>query len=183
MKSKSYKNNNDNNFAPYIVNYLPFKKIRLIDEKNIYYDNFNIEDAKRKAKINDLDLVCFFKPEKNDSRLPLCKIINYGKWKYENDKNDKKSKKNSNLKQITKELQFSYNILQHDIDRKIDQAKKFLEQNMDVKLIMKLFGRSKDHFDLADKKMSDIVNSCLEFGKIHDSKKTDSSIFYRLTPK
>ena len=154
--------------------------MRLIDEANKYYESFYTSDAIQQAKKADLDLVCFAKGNRRTNELPLCKIIDHGKWKYSQKKKEKQQ--NSHQKHVTKEVQFSLGISDHDIEHKIKQTKKFLEHNMDVKVVMKLFGRDRSHFDLAEEKMKYIVGLCSDFGTVHDIKKSGNAISIRLVP-
>ena len=81
----------DTNGEPYIVSYANFNTTRLVDANENYHASVQIGTAKQMTQDAGLDLVCFNKPEK--TALAFCKIINYGKWKYNNGKKKKKQSK------------------------------------------------------------------------------------------
>ena len=80
------------------------------------------EDAVEKSKIQGLDVVCF--KDQTEKELAFCKMIDYGKWKYSEDK--KKKKQNKEHKKTTKEIRISLGISDHDLEHKVKQAKDFL---------------------------------------------------------
>ena len=141
---------------PYIVKYANFDSARLIDQDNNFHAQVRIADAKRMAQDAELDLVCFNEPD--GKQLAFCKIIDYGKWKYSEEK--KKKKQHQVSKRSIKEIRFSPVIGEHDIEHKIKQAKGFLEDGDEVVFSMRLKGRQRAHFDDAEKKLNEIVAMC-----------------------
>lgn len=88
------------------------------------------------AEEKDLDLVLI----SPTAKPPVCKIMDYGKYKYDTMKKQKEAKKNQ--KTITlKEVRLSPNIEEHDLNVKATQAKKFLEQGNKVKVSIRFRGR------------------------------------------
>lgn len=71
---------------------------------------------------------------------PICKIMDYGKFNYDNQKNQKKAKKKQKII-VLKEVQLSLNIAKHDYDVKINNAKKFIEHGDKAKFSIRLKGR------------------------------------------
>lgn len=124
--------------------------IDLINEEGVMEKNVYIEDALNRAMELDMDLV-EMSPPKND-RLAVCKILDYGKLRY------KEEKKNKNHKQITKEIRFNFRIADHDLETKNKNVIKFLEKHMTVKYVMELKGREKHRVEEARQKME----GCLE---------------------
>jgi len=165
-------------FRPFVITEARFNQVRLIDESEQYHESFLTADAIKKARSSGLSLVCFSRGNRKTKELPLCKIIDYGKWKYAQGK--KLKEQNLHKKHVTKEIQFSIGISEHDIEHKVKQTKKFLEHKMDVRFVMKLFGRDRVHFDIAEEKMQQIIKLCANFGKVHDIKKTSNMIVVRL---
>ena len=94
------------------------------------------QDALQKAKQYGLDLV-EISPTANP---PVCKILDYGKFRYENSKRDKESKKH-NLADKLKELKFRINIEDHDYWVKIRRAEHFLFKGIKVKIVLFFRGR------------------------------------------
>jgi translation initiation factor IF-3 len=161
--------------VPFIVQYANFRSTDLIDQNNNFLKNINISEAKRIAREANLDLVCFKDAIGRESAL--CKIIDYGKWKYSEEKN--KKKQHSDRKE-TKEIQFRPGTEDHDIEYKVKHANEFLDEGNDVLLTMMIRGRDRGHFDLAETKMNKIVQLC-SHGKEMYRKKTSGSIFIRIT--
>lgn len=94
-----------------------------------------INEAIKLANENDLDLVCV-----KDEETAVCKIMDYGKYHFEQQKKEKLKKKNQ--KQVVKkEIQLSCRIDKHDMETKANQAKKFLNNGNVVSVVMRLKGR------------------------------------------
>ena len=154
---------------PFVLKRPIFMFIRLVDLDEQYYDKIKTTDALTKAYNANLDLVCFI--EANKDELALCKILDFNKWKYDNEK--KKKKENCCNKKHVKEVRFSPNIEEHDIEHKIKQVNEFLSEGDDVVLSMRVRGRDRFHFDDAEKKMDSIVSkSC----GLETSRKKDNNI-------
>lgn len=79
---------------------------------------------------------------------PVCRIMDYGKHKYEQQKRDKENKKKQKITEI-KEVRLSLNIEKHDLETKAKMASKFLAKGDKVKVTLKLRGRELGHTDLA----------------------------------
>lgn len=101
---------------------------------------FSSRDAQMKARQAGLDLV----EVAPNGRPPVCAIIDYGKYMYDKTK-CKKSNSSNAVKE--KEIAFRYAIDHHDLETKINQAKKFLAKGDRVKLIVKFKGRENAHKD------------------------------------
>jgi len=166
----------NNSGEPFVVIYADFRHTDLVDANNNFVKNVSISDAKRMARDAGLDLVCF--KDINGKESPLCKILDYGKWKYTN---DKQKKKQHTDKKETKEIQFKPLTDDHDIEHKVKHANEFLDKGNDVLLSMLICGRDRGHFDLAEAKMNKIVQLCSAHGKEINRKKTEGSIFIRLS--
>jgi len=167
-----------NEFQPFIINHrVDFNLIRLLDSNQIFHDNVPIGKAQDMAKAAELDLVCFKMPDKKGNAF--CKILDYGKWKYSEEKKKKKNKQAG--KKTTKELRFSLEIDAHDIEHKIKQAKEFFEDGDDVILSMFLKGRQRARKDDAISKIEQIVMLCGEVHETHREVK-GSLITVRLSP-
>jgi translation initiation factor IF-3 len=141
---------------PFVVKYANFNITRLVDNAQNYHEKISMGEAKKIAQDCGLDLVCFNEPQ--DGQLALCKVIDYGKWKYQNEKDKKKQNKVN--KKETKEIQFSPVIDTGDIQHKVKHANEFLEEGNDVVLVMKLHGRQKVHHKEAEQKFNEIIKMC-----------------------
>ena len=158
-----------------VVDKNAFSILDLVDENNEYHKDVDISQATKKAKELGLDLVCFIQA-KDDSNA-LCKILDYGKWKYNI---EKKNKKQTHKNEI-KEIRFSPEIGDHDIDHKIKRAKEFVENGYELSFTMKL--RRRIHKDLAREKMESIVEKCSVFANVTNQKEEPNCISVKLNKK
>ena len=169
----------DNVKEPFVVksNEAPFIATRLLDHEGNFHQKVEIKAAIQIAKNVDMDLVCFNEPE--NTSLALCKIIDYGKWKYQAEKNNKKiAKKQSHS---TKEIRFSPVIGAHDIQHKVKQIKEIIEEGDTVIVNMQI--HSKRLTEEAKHKVEEIINLCSVFSKEVSRKPSERSIFITLTKK
>jgi translation initiation factor IF-3 len=163
--------------VPYVVSYADFKATRLIDEDLNFHHNINIGEAKRLAQNAGLDLVCFNEPDAKN--LAFCKILDFGKWRYQEEK--RKKKQNKEHRRETKEIRFSPVISDHDVEHKVKQVREFLEQGDDVLFTMRLKGRQRAHFSEAEQRMNEILNACSDCGKEVSRRKSGSMINVRVS--
>lgn len=166
----------NNSSEPFVVRYITFDTVKLVDQNGQFHAQMKTFEAQRKARDAYLDLVCFNRPSGSD--LAFCKIIDFNKWKYDEEKRRKKELK-GNRKEY-KEMRFSPNIAENDIEHKMRQINEFLDDGSDVTLIMKLRGREKAHFGLAEEKMNQIVKMCEKHGKEVSRKRTGNLIIVGL---
>ena len=115
------------------VNYqIKSNKVFLIDENNQPRGAMDFRYAIQRAEENELDLVEIAQKD----GIPVCKVIDYGKWKYEQHKNHKSQPKN-----IVKELKMSPRIDKHDVEIKLKQVKKWISENYKVLVSVQFRGR------------------------------------------
>jgi len=107
----------------------------LIDETGIPVGEIETRTALERANALELDLV-LVSPNANP---PVAKILDYGKYKYEQNRKDRKNK--AKKTQDIKEIRLSYNTDTHDWDVKFKQAQRFLKEGHRLKLRLKLVGR------------------------------------------
>ncbi|MBU1023765.1 translation initiation factor IF-3 [bacterium] len=132
-----------------INNRIKVPEVRLIDEEGTQLGVVTTKEALQLAYDKGLDLV----EVAAQANPPVCRIIDYGKFKYEQKQRQKAAKKNSS-KSTMKELKFRPKIGKHDIDVRIKHAKKFLFKGFKVRLIVRFRGREHSHPDIA----SDLLN-------------------------
>lgn len=117
-------------------------------------------EAQAEAKKYGLDLVEI----SPNARPPVCKILDYGKYKYEQSKKDKGNKKSASLNRL-KELKFHLNIDSHDYEVKMKHAEQFLFKGQKVKIMMMLRGREmirkQDAVELVKKVAVDLENCAI----------------------
>ena len=94
---------------------------------------------------------------------PVVKLIDYGKFKYQQQKKASDAKKKQVVVNL-KEIQFRPNIEKHDLDVKLKKAEKFLEQGDKVKMIMQFRGREMAYASMGMEKFKTIIGQVVEFG-------------------
>lgn len=138
-----------------INNQIRAPQIRLIDETGKQLGVVSLEEALRMARERSLDLIQI--TEKVEP--PVCKIEDYGKYLYREEKKVRLAKK-QRISEI-KGLRLTFNISLHDLQTRVNQAEKFLRRGDRVRVELRLFGRQKAFNDLAKEK----VNKFLEMLK------------------
>lgn len=119
--------------------------MRLIDPDGAQLGIVNIEKAREIAESHDLDLV-EIAPNANP---PVCRIMNYGKFKYQQSKKEKESKKKQHVIHV-KEIRLRPTIDEHDIDFKMRHARKFIEQGNHLRIRILFRGRQIMHPELGE---------------------------------
>ncbi len=116
------------------------REVRLVDENGVMVGIVPLNTALAKAQEASLDLVCV--SPKADP--PVCKIIDYGKYRYEQARKEKEAKKKQKIVEI-KEIRMSPNIDTNDLNTKIASARKFLTKGNKVKVSIRFRGREMAH--------------------------------------
>lgn len=130
------------------------EEVFLIDENGDIVGKTETAEALSRAKDLDLDLV-IVNPKANP---PVAKIVDLGQLKYEYDKKMHKQKV-LQKKVETKNVKITFRIGKHDLDIRIEQAKKFLTNDDKVKIELFLRGRERQHFDKAKELIESFVNN------------------------
>ena len=94
---------------------------------------------------------------------PVCRIMNYGKYRYERDKKEKEAKKQTIE---VKEIQLSCRIDTHDFETKVRHAQKFLESGNKVRVVMRFKGREMSHMAIGQEIMQKFQDACTECGTV-----------------
>jgi translation initiation factor IF-3 len=119
------------------------REVFLVDASGQKMGVVNFNDAMNSARAAGLDLV----EVNGNSNPPVCKILDFGKYRYEMDKRERESKRH-NLAAKVKEMKFHVNIDPHDYATKMRQTENFLWKGMKVKVVMAFRGREMQHQDL-----------------------------------
>ena len=122
-----------------------FKEVQVIDDEGNKLDKMSINDAMNLAMDKNLDLVLVSSNPSN----PVCKLMNYGKYKFEQAKREKESKKKQKTFEL-KELRVTPNIEEHDFNFKVKNAKKFLADGNKVKITVRFRGRELNYVKLGE---------------------------------
>ena len=132
--------------------------IRVVSEDGEQLGIIPTEQALERARDAGLDLVEVAPSE----RPPVCRIMDYGKFKYE--KNKKKNSGHAHTK--TKEIRLRPKTGEEDIRTKIRQAEKFLKHKDKVQISVQFRGREMAHIDEGRKVMASVIEILSEFGKV-----------------
>lgn len=143
------------------------KQVRLVGD-NVQQGIYSREDALRLAQEQGLDLV-EISPNANP---PVCKIIDYSKFRYEQKKKQKEMKAKQQ-KIVVKEIRFGPNTDDHDLNFKIKHAINFLQEGNKVRAYVQFYGRAiaykEQGFDVLEK----LAKGTEEYGKIEMQPKMD----------
>ncbi len=126
------------------------REVFLVDENGQVLGNVLLQDALQKAQIAELDLV----EVSPNAKPPVCKILDFGKFKYEVEKQERKQKAKNKSADL-KEIRLSLNIDDNDLNVKIRKAKEFLQKKHKVKVSLMLKGREAMFSD----KAREVINS------------------------
>ena len=129
------------------------KEVQLIGENGEKLGVISFNDAMQRAEEKKLDLVLVAA----NSNPPVCKIMNYGKYKFEQSKKEKEAKKKQKVVE-TKEIRITPNIEEHDFGFKAKNARKFLENGNKLKITVRFKGREINNSKMGE----DVLNKFIE---------------------
>ena len=135
--------------------------MRVIDEEGNQIGIIPIEDALAMARDRDLNLV-EVAPE---AKPPVCKVMDYGKFKYQQKKKEHKAKSKQH-QVVLKEIRVRPKTDSHDIETKVKNARKFLEQGHKVQVNLLFRGREMMHLDVGRNVMNSIVEALSDICKV-----------------
>ncbi len=156
-----------------------FKEVRLIDQNGEQRGIVSSRDAQRMAYDADLNLVCV----SPNAKPPVCKIMDYGKYRYEQQRKAREAKKNQKVV-TTKEIRLKPMIDKHDLETKINRGIGFLEKGDKVKVTLRLYGRLIAHKELANELITKVIEMTKEHATVEQRKRSDDGrqIFVLLAP-
>ena len=129
-------------------------RVRVISQTGEQVGVIPIEEALRMAEQAGVDLVEIVAT----STPPVCKIIDYGKFRYDQTKREKESKKSQHQIKV-KEVKVKPNIDDHDLETKLRHAREFISKGNKVKVTCQFRGREMAHPELGDRLMKRIVEA------------------------
>lgn len=153
------------------------RELRIISETGEQLGIMSAMEALEIAVQKELDLVEI----SPNAAPPVCKIMDYGKYKYEQTRKAKDAKKNQK-QVIVKEVKFRARIDQHDMDTKIAQVTKFLEKDNKVKITLVQYGRERMYADQGIGMLDQISDRFVEIADV-DKKYNDKQKYLILSPK
>jgi len=155
------------------------REVRLIGDDGEQLGIMSSRDAQQVADEKRLDLVKI----SPTAKPPVCKIMNYSKFRFEQSKKEKEARKKQRTIDI-KELRLSPNIDTHDIEVKLKKAVKFLKDGDKVKITIRFRGRELGRTEIAHVIMNDFAQKVSEYGNVEKPPKMETrSMAMFLAPK
>jgi len=144
------------------------KEVRLIGENGEQLGIMSAREAMRLAEEAELDLVKIAPAAKP----PVCKIVDYGKYRYEQIRKEKEARKKQKTIEI-KEIRLSPNIDTNDLNTKINAARKFLVKGDKVKVTLRFRGREMAHMNNSKHILDDIAESLSDVAVVEKAPKVE----------
>ncbi len=155
------------------------KEIRVIGSDGTQLGIMSASKALAMAENSNLDLVKIA-PQ---AQPPVCKIMDYGKYRFEQAKREKEAKKNQKIVDI-KEVRLSLNIDTHDFNTKLNHAQRFIGNGDKVKVSIRFRGREMGHPELGSEIMKKFADACQEFAVVEKPAKLEGrNMIMFLAPK
>ena len=130
------------------------KEVQLIDDEGQKRGTVSLNEALDLAYEKKLDLVLVAP----NSEPPVCKIMNYGKYKFEQAKKEKEARKKQKVLEV-KEIRITPNIEKHDFEFKSKNARKFIEDGNKVKITVRFRGRELNYVKLGEEVLNEFIES------------------------
>jgi len=146
------------------------KELRLIGSDGEQLGIMSADEALRIADEKGMDLVKI-SPQANP---PVCKLMDYGKFRFEQGKREKEARKNQHVVEI-KEIRMSPGIDVGDFNVKLKNAQKFLTEGNRVKVSVRFRGREMAHTDIGRKLLDKFAEQCAEIANVDKGAKLDIS--------
>ena len=144
------------------------REVRLIGEDGEQLGIMSVREAMKIAQEAELDLVKIAPTAKP----PVCKIIDYGKYKYELVRKEKEAKKKQKTVEI-KEIRLSPNIETNDLNTKINAAKKFISKGNKVKITLRFRGREMAHMQSSKHILDDFAEQLADIATVEKAPKLE----------
>lgn len=146
-----------------------FKEVRLIDVDGEQLGIVTSRDAQRRAREKELDLVCVAPKAKP----PVCRIMNYGKYRYEQQRHEREAKKNQKIIEV-KEIRMTPVIDTHDFETKVRNARKFLEKSAKVIVSVRFRGRMITYTEQGRKVLRKFASACEDIAKVETESRLEN---------
>lgn len=155
------------------------KEVRVVSASGEQLGVMSAAEALEKAFAQNLDLVKIA-PQ---AKPPVCKIIDYGKFRFEQAKREKEAKKNQRVVEI-KEIRLSLNIDTHDFNTKVGHATRFLKEGNKVKASIRFRGREMGHPEQGHEIMRRFAETLAEIANVEKPAKLEGrNMLMFLAPK
>ncbi len=144
------------------------REVRVISDSGEQLGIMSARDAMKLAREAGLDLVKIAPT----ARPPVCKIIDYGKYRYEMARKEKEARKKQKVIEI-KEIRLSPNIDTNDLNTKVNSARKFLEKGDKVKVTLRFRGREMSHMNESKHVLDDFAESLKDLATVEKPAKLE----------
>lgn len=156
-----------------------FPSVRLIGPNGEQLGVMSSREAQLKANEYELDLVCIAP----NAEPPVCKLLNFGKYRFEQQKRAKEAKKNQRIIEV-KEIQLTPQIGTHDLETKARAATKFLSEGNKVKVGVRFRGRQMTHIEVGQEVMDNFIALLAEVAMVEKPAAMEGKWMYAiLAPK
>ena len=173
------RNNSSNRDLAKINEKIRFPQIRVIDTDGAQLGVLSPDEALAIAEEKGFDLVLI----SETADPPVCKIMDYGKYKYEQDKKLKEAKKKQHNADV-KEVKMRYKIEEHDYNVRVKNAERFLKSGDKVKATISFRGREIQHADLAEELLKRMATDLEQFAEVQQAPKREGrNMMMLLSPK
>jgi len=153
-------------------------EVRLVDQDGEQLGVFITREALKRAEEAGFDLVEI----SPTARPPVCKIMDYGKYKYDQSKRKHEAKKKQ-VVVLTKEIKMRPATDEHDFQTKLRHVKRFLEEGNKVKITIRFRGREMAHKDLGHARMKKVIEEVKDLGEAESFPKMEGrQMFMMLGP-
>ena len=155
------------------------REVRVVDQNGEQLGVMSSRDALALAEERQLDLVKIA-PQ---ARPPVCKLMDYGKYRFEQSKKEREFRKNQKVITV-KEVRLSATIEDHDIDVKFKNAVKFLKDGNKVKVTIRFRGRQITHSEIGRQIMMEFADRIKDYGTVDKAPSIEGrSMSMFITPK
>lgn len=139
--------------------------VRVIDPVSGTNEVMDLRDALYKAADLETDLV-----QINDDKVPVCKLIDYNKFSYQN---EKAKKNNTQHQKKIKQVKFHYTIAQHDLGHKVGHIREFITKGHSVQIICQFSGRENKYRNTGKELLNSIIADLTDICKVDGEMKED----------
>ena len=154
------------------------KEVQLISDNGEKLGMLPIARALEIAEEKKLDLVLV----SPNAQVPVCKIMNYGKYKFEQAKKEKEAKKKQKI-QETKELRITPNIEEHDFGFKAKNAKKFIEDGNKVNITVRFRARELNNVKMGENVLNDFAKELEDVAVVEKAPKLEGKNMFIILAK
>ncbi|MDB9313900.1 translation initiation factor IF-3 [Spirulina sp. CS-785/01] len=165
--------------VPQINDKIRYPKIRAIDTDGNQLGIITPEEGRKVAEEKGLDLVLV--SDKSDP--PVCRVMDYGKYKFEQEKKKKEARKKQHTADV-KEVKMRYKIDEHDYHVRVKSAQRFLKSGDKVKATVTFRGREIQHVNLAEELLQRMAKDLQEVAELQQAPKREGrNMMMLLSPK